>query len=135
MATDTNTITGTIIHIGPVQQPTAAFRKRDVVLRTTGNYPQEVKCQVSQDRCETLNDFRVGDVVACAFDLRGRQYTNKQGQTDWFTNVEVWRIQRIDAAHALRHAPFDDVPNANATPQPVPPTPPQQLSALDDVPF
>lgn len=88
-------ITGKIKFIGEVQQPSDKFRKRDfVVTDESSQYPQHILIQVTQDRVVLLDDCRVGDEVKVHFNLRGREWTDPQGQVKYFNTIEAWRIEK-----------------------------------------
>ena len=63
-----------------------------------GNYPQHIKFQVTQDRCALLDTMKVGQQVKVLFNLRGRPFQNREGQTVYYTNLEAWRIEGASAA-------------------------------------
>jgi len=76
-----------------VQQVTDAFKKREFVLEIEdGNYTQHIKFQLTQDRCNLLDDFNKGESVQVSFSLAGRPFTNKEGKTVYFTNLNAWRL-------------------------------------------
>ena len=83
-------------------QVSDSFRKREFALEIEdGKYPQTVKFQAVQDRVEMLDDYSVGQAVRVHFDLRGREYTRKRdGVTDWWVNLDCWRIEPLEAAGA-----------------------------------
>jgi hypothetical protein len=91
---------GEIRAIMDTQQVTDSFRKREFALEIEdGRYPQTVKFQLVQDKTELLDDFEVGQQVRVHFNLRGREYTRKSdGATDYWTNLECWRIEQADGA-------------------------------------
>lgn len=71
-----------------VEQKTESFRAREFVLHVEeGNYPQYVKFQLTQDRCELVDQYNEGDLIKVYFDLRGREWNGK-----YFTNLNAWRI-------------------------------------------
>ena len=90
--------TGEIRAIMDAQQVTDSFRKREFALEIEdGRYPQTVKFQLVQDKTELLDDFEVGQQVRVHFNLRGREFTRKSdGSTDYWTNLECWRIEKAD---------------------------------------
>ena len=95
-------ITGKIKFIGEVQQPSDKFRKRDfVVTDESSQYPQHILIQVTQDRVVLLDDCRVGDEVKVHFNLRGREWTDPQGQVKYFNTIEAWRIEKAKWDRAL----------------------------------
>lgn len=91
---------GEIRAIMDTQQVTDSFRKREFALEIEdGRYPQTVKFQLVQDKTELLDDFEVGQQVRVHFNLRGREFTRKtDGSTDYWTNLECWRIEKADDA-------------------------------------
>lgn len=111
------TLTGTIYRIYDTVVVKDTFRKRDfIVLIPDGQYPQHVKLQCSQDRCSLLDGLKPGDPVTAHFNVRGRLYTDKNGQEQAFTNLEAWKIDRGNATVPER-------------------TPEQTAESFDDVPF
>lgn len=87
---------GTLKAIFETQQKTENFQLREFVLEIQdGQYPQEIKFQLTQDRCSLLDKFSEGDEVKVAFSLRGRSYTSKEGKTLYFTNLNAVRIESV----------------------------------------
>lgn len=85
--------TGTLIVDKGTQQVSEKFRKREFVLEIQdGQYPQTVKFELAQDKCDLLNGFQVNTPVKVTFDLRGRAY-DKNGETLYFTTLSAWKIE------------------------------------------
>lgn len=91
---------GTIKLVFDTAQVSDRFKKREFVITETGSpYPQEVIFQLSQEKVDLVNDFKVGEEVEVNFNLRGRAWTNpKDGVTRYFNSLEAWRITRVGAA-------------------------------------
>ena len=90
-------ITGRLLEIFAEQQVSEKFRKREFVLEVQdGQYPQQIKFQLTQDKTAAIDAFKNGDEVKVMFDLRGRGY-NKDGNMLYFTNLEAWRIEPAGA--------------------------------------
>lgn len=84
--------TGTLLADMGTQQVSEKFRKREFVLEIQdGQYPQTVKFELAQDKCDLLNSFPVGTPLTISFDLRGRSY-DKNGQTMYFTTLSAWKV-------------------------------------------
>jgi len=76
------------------QQVTERFRRREFVLEIPdGNYPQLVKFQLVQDKCELLDGFRPGTPVTISFNLSGRSSQDRNGNTVYYTNLQAWRVE------------------------------------------
>lgn len=69
------------------------FKSRGFVVETDGKYPQLVRLELAQDRCELIDNIQEGTPVKVGFDLRGREWQGK-----YFTNLNAWRIEPIGAA-------------------------------------
>jgi single-strand DNA-binding protein len=79
---------GRLHKIFPTEQKTASFSAREFVIEVQdGQYPQMVKFQLTQDKCEIMDDYNEGDQIVVDFDLRGREWNDK-----YFTNLNAWRV-------------------------------------------
>lgn len=88
------TLTGEIKVIKEAVQITEKFRKREFVLiDDSSQYPQFINFQLTQDRCGLLDACSVGDRITVNFNLRGREWTDKQGEVKYFNSLEVWRVE------------------------------------------
>ena len=88
---------GKLVEIFDEQQVSEKFRKREFVLEIPdGAYTQFIKFQLTQDKCNLLDQYKVGDEVKVAFNLSGKPFT-KNGTTMYFTNLGAWRIEPASA--------------------------------------
>ncbi|AMJ66079.1 DUF3127 domain-containing protein [Hymenobacter sp. PAMC 26628] len=112
-------VTGRLIEIFDEQQISEKFRKREFVLEVQdGQYPEQIKFQLVMDKTSLVDQFKVGDEVKIAFNLRGRGY-NKNGQMMYFTNLEAWRIEPASAAQGGGGAAnYGGQPQQQAAPRP-----------------
>ena len=87
-------IKGIIKKITETVQISDRFRKREFVVEYSSNpdYPQSLQFEMVQDRCELLDSFQVGQLVEISFDLRGREWTNPQGQVKYFNTLQAWKL-------------------------------------------
>jgi len=110
-------VTGRLIEIFDEQQISEKFRKREFVLEVQdGQYPEQIKFQLVMDKTSLVDQFKVGDEVKIAFNLRGRGY-NKNGQMMYFTNLEAWRIEPAGAAQG-GGGNYGSQPQQQAAPRP-----------------
>ena len=70
------------------------FKKRELVVTTQEQYPQNILVEFIQDRCEILDSFNVGEFVKIDINLRGREWVNKEGETKYFNSIQGWRIEK-----------------------------------------
>lgn len=87
---------------GQDQQVSEKFRKRDFVITdNSSQYAQHISFQLSQDRCDMLDPYQVGQEINVFFNLRGREWKSpKDGETKYFNSLEAWKIQPTGAMAA-----------------------------------
>ena len=73
----------------------SGFQKRDCVVTTLEQYPQHILVQFTQDKCNLLNGYTVGDNVKIDVNLRGKLWTNPQGEDIYFNTIQGWRIAKV----------------------------------------
>ena len=103
-------ITGVVIAIMEKQQVTDTFAKREFVIETDEQYPQMVKFELTQNKCELIDGHQVGETVTVHFNVAGRKWVDKQGKDVYFVSVKAWRIEKEAAV------PEDSTPFADAEP-------------------
>ncbi len=84
------------------------FRKREVVVTTEEQYPQHIMVEFVQDKCDLLNAYQPGQQVKISINLRGREWTNPQGETKYFNSIQGWRIENLESAQGdsnMNHPP------------------------------
>ena len=91
-------VSGKIKKIGNVEQVSASFQKRELVVETSEQYPQFISINFVQDKCDVLNGYKLGDNVTVGINLRGREWVNPQGETKYFNDIQGWKISKADAS-------------------------------------
>lgn len=118
-----NQIKGRIKTIFPTIQVSEKFTKRDVVVTTTTDmYPQDILVQFTQDKCVVLDLYKSGDEVDVDYNLKGREWTNPQGEIKYFNTIEGWRINRTSGVSPIPQ----DVEKEG---------PVEQIEDVDNLPF
>ena len=106
------------------------FEKRDLVITTEEQYPQTIIIQFTQQRCDLLNNLQVGQNVKVYINIRGREWTNQQGEIKYFNTIEGWKIEVIQTTNVANQQPVQQAPQqpvAQAAPAPSPQRAPQQV--------
>jgi len=115
-----NKFEGKIIAITDTVQVSDKFKKREIVLEDNGTYPQTICFQLAQDKCDLANPLIIGQMATVHYNLRGKSWTNPQGETKYFNTLDVWKIE----ANVTGNHPTDA------------PTPPTITDSQDDdLPF
>ena len=127
-------IKGKIKKISETVQISDRFRKREFVVEYASNpdYPQPIQFEMVQDRCELLDPFEVGQQVEIFFDLRGREWTNPQGEVKFFNSLQAWKLV-LDQNSVSTSSSDQD----NQSSVPIPDEKPGWLEneSTDDLPF
>lgn len=88
-------VQGKIKLIEDTIQVNDTFKKRGLVLVTDENYPQSLYIEFVQDKCDILDKYKVDDEVNIHINLRGREWTNSEGEVKYFNSIQGWRIEHI----------------------------------------
>lgn len=92
------TITGTIKQVGKTQDVSDKFRKRELVItEPSGQRPQHIPVEFTQDRCGLLDGFSNGEEVTVTCYVNGREWTGRDGVTKYFLSLSGNRIERAGA--------------------------------------
>lgn len=70
------------------------FKTRNLIVTTEEQYPQTLAIQFTQDRVNAMDIFKPGDKVKIAINLKGREWTNKEGEVSVFNTIEGWKIEK-----------------------------------------
>lgn len=87
-------ITGILKVKNETQQISDRFRKREFVLTdNSSQYSQHIQFQLTNDKCELLDQYAVGSELKVHFGLRGREWISPTNETKYFNTLDVWRIE------------------------------------------
>lgn len=126
-------LTGKIIDIQPTKQVSDRFRKREFVVEkteagSTSTFVDYIKFQLTQDRCDLINDGMLGTVVTVSFRIRGNRW-ERDGMVNYFTNLDAWKIEagRQEASYSQepQNNSYDNIPDYISTTE----------EESDDLPF
>jgi len=99
-------VIGKVKLIGEVQTfGSNGFRKRELVVTTDEQYPQMIMIEFIQDKTDLLNNYKVGQDVKVAINLRGREWINPQGEAKYFNSIQGWRIESLSQQGAPDNLP------------------------------
>ena len=123
-------VQGSIKVIGEVQEISATFKKRELVVSTDEQYPQTLSIEFIQDKTELLNKFKIGQNVKVGINLRGREWENPQTkEIKYFNSIQGWRIELLENSNS-----DDDLPPLDNL-SPFEPASETNDEDLDDLPF
>jgi hypothetical protein len=105
-------INGKVKMLMDAQTFDSGFTKREFVVTTQEQYPQDVKLECTQQRVNLLDSLKEGDNVDVFFNIRGNEYNGK-----YFVNLQAWKIEGA---------------TAGSTPAPQPVAPDTALNSAED---
>ncbi len=110
-------LTGRIKVIKDEQTFTSGFTKREFVITTEEQYPNDISFELLKEKGSLVNSYKVGDRIKVSFDIRGREWQDK-----FFNSLVAWKLE-MAGADAQMSSP--------------PPMPPEVISGPmdDDLPF
>ena len=88
---------GSIIAIHATKQVNDKFKNRTFVVKTEENYPQSVQFELTQDRVDYMDNYKVGDKVDVNFVVNGREWTDpKNGEIKYFNSVVALSVVNLN---------------------------------------
>jgi len=124
---------GVLKKVFDVEQKSERFQAREFVIETEEQYPQFVKFQLVQDKCNLIDEHNEGDRLKVSFDLRGREWNGK-----YFTNLHAWKIETADGSgsgSASGGGSSQGAPAPQSAPAATKTATPPQADFDDDIPF
>lgn len=89
-------INGKIKLVKDTQEVSASFKKREFVVTTEEQYPQNILVEFTQDRVLLLDSFPIGTSVKVSVNVRGNEWINPQGEAKYFNTLQAWKIEKTD---------------------------------------
>ena len=125
-------LTGKLVTKYDTVQRTETFKTREFVVeksedingRTIVNY---IKFQCVQDRTAVVDRVNTGDDIKVYFNIKGSKW-EKDGKTNYITNLDAWRIEQLLQTGAKPGADNDYLEPLDTFSSTAP-------DAVDDLPF
>lgn len=89
----------------------SGFSKREFVVTTEEQYPQDIKMEFIKDKCSLLDNYKIGQSVKVSFNLRGNEYDGK-----YYVNLQAWRIEEGESKPVPQPQGQDELPNFDDEP-------------------
>lgn len=87
-------IQGKLINVKPIQEVTETFKKREFVIQTEEQYPQEVQLELHQTYVDIIDAYQIGDTIKVLFNIQGKKAEKEGEDTRWFNTLKAWKIER-----------------------------------------
>lgn len=101
------------------QQISDAFKKREFVVEYASNpsYPEFIKFELIQDKCDLIDGFNANQEIIIHFNLKGRKWTDPQGNVKYFNTLQAWKLEK---ANDVTMSAGPDSSDSGAIPPPAP---------------
>lgn len=112
-------IKGKVHEVSATVQVTDSLKKRELILEYIENpqYPEYLKFEAIQDRCNLLDNVKVGDDVEVFFNLKGRPWTDKAGKKSYFNSLQLWKVTTLAGASNSPGPEYAAPANISSTPE------------------
>jgi hypothetical protein len=81
---------GTIKVIFQTETYPSGFTKREFVVTTKEQYPQDVKIELVKDKTAILDSFSEGQEVTVHFNLKGNEFNGK-----YYVSLQGWKVEKV----------------------------------------
>lgn len=69
------------------------YKRKFIVTETGEQFPQSYLLEVSSNLCDSLDNFRTGDLVTCKVNIKGKIYFDKNtNEKKCFNTLSVWNM-------------------------------------------
>ena len=90
-------LNGTVKKIGETQTFASGYQKKELVILTEEQYPQPITIEFLSDKIDLLQNVKEGESVKVVINIRGREWTNPQGEVKYFNSITAWRLEKVSA--------------------------------------
>jgi len=90
-------IKGKVTELSATTQVAEKLKKREIVVEYAENvqYPEYIKLEAINDRCNLLDNIQTGDEVEIEFNIKGRLWTDKTGKKVYFNTLAIWKVTKL----------------------------------------
>ena len=80
-------IQGKLVKVSNPIKISDKFSNRQFVLELDRQWNKEVMFQLNNDNMGLIDKVDIDDIIEIQFDINCKSYTDKKGQSKWFTNL------------------------------------------------
>ena len=105
---------GKVKVIGQVETFANDFTKRNLVVTTDEQYPQDISIEFIKDKTSLLDNLSVGQEVSVSINIRGREWVSPQGEVKYFNTIQGWRLETSnEVTQNATQEPFETIPDSD----------------------
>jgi single-strand DNA-binding protein len=87
-------VTGKLKVVMDEQEFSSGFKKREFVITTEEQYPQDIKFELIKEKCDEITKFSLDQSIKVSYNLRGNEYNDK-----YYVNLQAWRLEKGEEQH------------------------------------
>ena len=108
-------VTGKILRLESIEKITEKFSKRRIIVEyaKNENYPQTLEFTLTQNNVSLANNLNPGDEIKLFFDLKGKEFVDKNGIKRIFNTLEAWKIEVVKQSPDFVSAPSTSSVNSD----------------------
>ena len=107
MAGNSYEMVGIIKVIMDEQTFPSGFSKREFVLTSEDEYPQDIKFTFTKERAKLLDVIKTGERVKVDFGIRGNEYNDR-----FYVDLNAFKIEQLDVdGSSVAYEEVDDQPD------------------------
>lgn len=88
-------IIGLVKNIFEIQVLKNGFKKREILVFTEEQYPQNLLIEFIQEKIKLLSSLKIEDRIKIFINLKGRKWTTPNGSVKYFNSIQGWKIEKI----------------------------------------
>ena len=104
---------GTVKKVFETQTFASGFQKREMILLTQEQYPQPISIEFLSDKINLLDNLHEGENIKVGINIRGREWTNPQGEVKYFNSITGWKIENEPTKIEKSEKPINKVEQEN----------------------
>ena len=81
----------------------SGFTKREFVVTTEDKFPQDIKLELSKDKCELITGFAPNEEATVSFNIRGNENNGR-----YYVNLQAWKVDKGIASGQDQAPPMMD---------------------------
>ena len=107
---------GKVLRIENIEKITEKFSKRRIIVEyvQNENYPQTLEFTLIQKNVSLADNLNQGDEIKLFYDLKGKEFVDKNGIKRVFNTLETWKIEVTKTSPDFLPAPSNDLSNSDS---------------------
>ncbi len=108
-------IEGKVVSVGKLEANKNNYKTRNVIVKTSGDYPQWYKIQFDEKKSFLLDNYKKDDNIVVSVNLRGNKWTSPKTNEDmYFLNLIGWKVDnKSEQVMATEHHKDREIENDN----------------------